>query len=295
MRQIIGSFAVSLLLASVKTLDNGLGLTPQMGWNSWNKFACDINEDVIKGTADRIIELGLNKLGYEYVNIDDCWMLADRDDNGHMIVDPVAFPSGMKALADYMHDRGLKFGLYSSAGNMTCQRRAGSMDYEEIDAKDWASWDVDYLKYDNCYNQGRSGQNERYPKMRDALLNSGRQIFYSLCNWGDENTWTWAEQVGNSWRTTGDIDDSWLSAQDNFLRNDLHYQYAKPGAWNDPDMLEIGNGGMTLEQEKSHFALWAVAKSPLLLGCDLDKITDEQLAIISNQELIDLNQDKLGV
>lgn len=202
--------AVLILVGTVSALENGLGKTPQMGWNTWNKFACNITEDLIKRSADKIVELGLDKLGYNYVNIDDCWMLEQRDANGHMVPDPVAFPSGMKSLGDYIHNKGLKYGIYSSAGNMTCQKRAGSLHYEDIDAQDWADWGVDYLKYDNCFNE-KVPAIERYPKMRDALLRTGRPIFYSVCNWGFEETWKWGPETGNSWRTTMDIKDIWAS------------------------------------------------------------------------------------
>lgn len=161
-----------------------------MGWNSWNKFACDISETLIKQTADKIVALGLDKLGYEYVNIDDCWMLTDRDAQGHMVPDPETFPSGMKAVGDYIHSLGLKYGIYSSAGNYTCQGRAGSLYHEEVDAQDFANWGVDYLKYDNCFNQDVPAI-VRYPAMRDALNKTGRPIFYSICNWGLENTTEW--------------------------------------------------------------------------------------------------------
>jgi len=191
-------------------LDNGVGLTPQMGWNSWNKFACNINETLIKQTADKIVSLGLDKIGYTYVNIDDCWMLKERDAEGHMIPDPKTFPGGMKALGDYIHERGLKFGVYSSAGNYTCEGRAGSLYHEDIDAMDWASWGVDYLKYDNCFNENVPAI-VRYPRMRDALNKTGRPIFYSICNWGYENTVEWGPKTGNSWRTTMDIKGIWAS------------------------------------------------------------------------------------
>ena len=154
-----------------------------MGWNTWNKFGCEINETLIRSTADKILELGLDKLGYRYVNIDDCWMSAERDSNNHMIPDPVTFPNGMKTLGDYIHDKGLLFGIYSSAGIMTCEGRAGSLYHEEIDADDWASWGIDYLKYDTCYSDNVPAR-VRYPKMRDALAQTGRKIFYSICNWG---------------------------------------------------------------------------------------------------------------
>ena len=192
---------VAAMATGAMALDNGLGLTPQMGWNTWNKFGCDISEDLIKQAVDQIVALGLDKLGYEYVNIDDCWMETDRTADGHFIVDSTAFPNGMKSIGDYIHSKGLKFGIYSSAGTMTCAGRAGSLDHEVADAQDWASWGVDYLKYDNCYNMSVPGT-ERYAAMRDALAATGRPIFYSLCNWGEEESWRWARDIGNSWRTT---------------------------------------------------------------------------------------------
>lgn len=217
-----------------------------MGWNTWNKYYCNITEDIIKYNVDAILELGLDKVGYKYVNVDDCWMLKERDAHGHMISDPKTFPSGMKALGDYIHSKGLYYGIYSSAGNMTCERRAGSLYYENIDAQDWADWGVDYLKYDNCFNEDVPAP-IRYSRMKEALEKTGRDIFYSICNWGHEETWSWAPELGNSWRTTGDIMDIWYSVQFNFRYNDLHHEVAQPGAWNDPDMLEIGNGGLTHE------------------------------------------------
>ncbi|CDW79993.1 melibiase family protein [Stylonychia lemnae] len=264
-----------------------------MGWNTWNKYNCQISEDIIKSNADEIVNLGLDKLGYVYVNIDDCWQIKDRDAQNHVQYDKTKFPNGMKAIGDYLHSKNLKFGIYSSAGTMTCQQRAGSLDFETIDAADYYAWGVDYLKYDNCYNQGRKAV-ERYTKMRDALLAQPKQIYYSICNWGEEDTWKWAKDIGNSWRTTGDISNSWSSMRVNYLQSSQHPEIAGPGGWNDPDMLEIGNGGMSLVEEKSHFALWAFVKSPLILGCDLTKLSTDQIAIISNQNIIKLNQDSLG-
>lgn len=200
----------------------------------------------------------------------------------------------MKAMGDYIHSKGLKYGIYSSAGNLTCQGRAGSLYHEDVDAMDFASWGVDYLKYDNCYNQDVPAR-IRYPAMRDALNKTGRPIFYSICNWGLEDTWEWGPETGNSWRTTVDIKDIWPSIVHNFINNAEHPEIAGPGAWNDPDMLEIGNGWLTYEQEKTHFALWAAVKAPLILGCDLDKITNQTLEIITNTELIAINQDPLGI
>jgi len=260
------------LTGTTLALNNGIGLTPQMGWNSWNKFGCNITETLIKQTADKIKELGLDKLGYRYVNLDDCWNAVERDSQGRMQADPLTFPSGMKSLADYIHAKGLKFGLYSSAGNLTCEGRAGSLYNEEIDAATWASWGVDYLKYDNCFNENVPAT-VRYPAMRDALNKTGHPIFYSICNWGYEETVNWGPETGNSWRTTMDIKGMWASIQYNFRVNAYHPEIAGPGSWNDPDMLEIGNNYLTLDQERTHFALWSIVKAPLIIGCDLDKVS----------------------
>jgi len=186
-----------------------------MGWNTWNKFGCSIDETLIYESVDQIIEFGLNELGYQYVNLDDCWHLLERDSQGHLVPDPEHFPNGMKPIGDYIHNKGLKFGIYSSAGTMTCAQKAGSLGYETIDATDWASWGVDYLKYDNCFNNSVPAT-IRYPAMRDALNATGRPIFYSICNWGEEETWKWAPETGNSWRTTQDIFDGWASIEYNF-------------------------------------------------------------------------------
>lgn len=264
-----------------------------MGWNSWNKFACNIHEDQLKVATDQVISFGLDKLGYEYVNVDDCWQLEDRDPAGHVQPDPNAFPSGMKSLADYIHSKGLKMGLYSSAGTKTCQGRTGGLDNEVIDANDYASWGVDYLKYDNCYNENRPAI-ERYTAMRDALNATGRPIFYSLCNWGTEHTWTWAADVGNAFRISGDITNSWEGVEQNFLAPGSKPWVGGPGHWNDPDMLEIGNGGLTHEEERTHFALWSVIKAPLIIGADLAKISPQSLEILKNERLIAVNQDRLG-
>jgi len=260
-----------------------------MGWNSWNHYACDVSEDLIKKTADALVSTGLAKLGYVYVNIDDCWQVA-RDDQGYIIEDPDRFPSGMKALADYVHSLGLKFGVYSDAGYQTCQQRPGSLGYETQDATRYAEWGVDYLKYDNCFN-GDIDPKERYPPMRDALNATGRPIFFSMCEWGQEQPATWARDVANSWRTTGDIKDTWLSVLTILVRNNVWADLAGPGGWNDPDMLEVGNGGMTFNEYKSHFCLWSLIKSPLIIGCDVTNMTSETLSILSKKEVIAVNQD----
>ncbi|XP_022725468.1 alpha-galactosidase-like [Durio zibethinus] len=276
-------------------LDNGLGLTPQMGWNSWNHFHCHINETLIKETADAMVSSGLAAVGYTYINLDDCWGELNRDSRGNLVPKASTFPSGIKALADYVHSKGLKLGIYSDAGTQTCSKTMpGSLGHEEQDAKSFALWGVDYLKYDNCANTGISPK-ERYRKMSKALLDSGRPIFFSLCEWGEEDPATWAPGIGNSWRTTEDIKDSWESMTSIADRNDKWASYAQPGAWNDPDMLEVGNGGMTTEEYRCHFSIWALAKAPLLIGCDIRSMGNVTFELLSNKEVIAVNQDKLGV
>ncbi|KAH1233948.1 Alpha-galactosidase [Glycine max] len=254
-------------------LDNGLGHTPPMGWNSWNHFACNIKEDLIRETADAMVSTGLAALGYQYINIDDCWGELNRDSKGNLVPKASTFPSGMKALADYVHKNGLKLGIYSDAGNQTCSKTMpGSLGHEEQDAKTFASWGIDYLKYDNCENNNISPK-ERYPPMSEALANTGRPIFFSLCEWGSEDPATWAKSVGNSWRTTGDIQDKWDSMISRADLNDKWASYAGPGGWNDPDMLEVGNGGMTTEEYRAHFSIWSLAKST---GCHHKRIAKQQ-------------------
>ena len=279
-------------ILNINSLDNGLGLTPQMGWNTWNKFRCNINQTLIRESIDALVNSGLDKAGYKYINLDDCWQKS-RDKNGVILPDNETFPDGIEPLVEYAHSKGLYLGLYSSAGNYTCAGRSGSLGYEKMDAATYAKWKVDYLKYDNCNNDGSSTK-IRHGKMRDALLKQDHQIFYSLCQWGEEEVATWASEVGNSWRTTGDISDNWNSMISIIDENDQWYQYAGPGGWNDPDMLEVGNGGMTLTEYKTHFALWAISKAPLLIGCDITKMTNDIKNILTNPEVIAINQDPLG-
>lgn len=286
---LLSLFIFALLNAPSYSLDNGLGLTPQMGWNSWNHFACNVSEDLIKKTADALISSGLASYGYNYINIDDCWQI-DRDANGYIIEDPDRFPSGMGALADYIHSIGLKFGLYSDAGFYTCQHRPGSLGYEKQDATSYASWNVDYLKYDNCYNDGTPPE-ERYPPMRDALNATGHPIFFSMCEWGVDDPATWAADVGNSWRTTDDISDNWSSMVSILDQNNKWADYAGPGGWNDPDMLEVGNGGMSYNEYKAHFSLWCFIKSPLLIGNDIINMSPDTFNILTRSEVIAINQD----
>lgn len=295
-----GALAVGFQLATApaaSALDNGINLTPQMGFNNWNTTGCgsEFNEDLVKGMADLFVSKGLKAAGYRYVNLDDCWALPQRDAAGNLVPDPVRFPHGIKALADYVHGKGLKFGIYSSAGTRTCDVRGfpGGLGHEQQDADLWASWGVDYLKYDNCNNQGVDAQT-RYQAMGDALKKTGRPILYSICEWGSTGPWNWAPPVGNSWRTTGDISDTWQSMIAIAHANQGLSAYAKPGAYNDPDMLEVGNGGMTGTEYRTHFSLWAEMNAPLLIGADLRTAQQETLDILTNTDVIAVDQDPLG-
>jgi alpha-galactosidase len=288
-----------LATASAWALDNGLARTPPMGWNSWNKFGCSVNQKIVKDAADAMVTSGMKDAGYEYVVIDDCWQVR-RDSQGNIVPDPERFPSGMKSLADYVHAKGLKFGLYSDAGTGTCQNRPGSRGYEFQDARQYAAWGVDYLKYDWC-NHSTQDVKASYAIMRDALKASGRPIVFSMCEWGVEDPWKWATDVGNLWRTTGDITDCWdctglygLGVIQILDVNANLWEYAGPGHWNDPDMLEVGNPGLSLEESRAHFSLWCMLDAPLMAGNDLTNMSAEIRGILTNKEVIALNQDPLG-
>jgi alpha-galactosidase len=274
--------------------------TPPMGWNSWNKFACNVSESLIKETADAFVSTGLKDAGYSYVVIDDCWQVS-RDSNGTIVADPQRFPSGMKALADYVHGKGLKFGLYSDAGAKTCQGRPGSNGYEREDARQYAAWGVDYLKYDWCANDGVDAK-VAYVTMRDALRAAGRPILFSMCEWGTSSPWTWARGVAHIWRTTEDIVDcfdctenwgglGWVRILDKQVGLE---KFAGPGGWNDPDMLEVGNGGLSLAESRAHFSFWALLAAPLMAGNDLRAMSAETRDILTNKDIIAVNQDALG-
>ena len=278
---------------------------PQMGFNNWNSTHCrdEFNETMIRGIADKFISLGLRDAGYRYVNIDDCWANWQRDKNGKLEPNPKRFPGGIKALAEYIHQHGLKFGLYSSAGTSTCEPLQenrgfpGGLGHEKQDAATFASWDVDYLKYDNCNNQ-KVPALKRYTAMAEALRATGRPIFYSVCEWGENKPWLWAGKPpvdAGSWRTTGDISDSYASMLKNFKQNVVLDSYATPGHYNDPDMLEVGNGGMTDVEYKSHFSLWSIMAAPLLIGTDLRTIKPDALQILLNKDVIAVDQDPLGI
>lgn len=275
-------------------LQNGLGLTPQMGWSSWNHYKCNINETVIKSAAYMLATSGLRDLGYVYVNIDDCWAMQEgRGPARQLIPDPIRFPSGISGLAEYIHGLGLKLGLYSDAGTNTCQGQPGSLGYEDIDANTFAAWGVDYLKYDNCNNQSIAAPT-RYVAMRNALLRVPRPIFYSICTWGTEFVTSWGPVVGNSWRTGLDIKDEWSSIKENLKSNTEHPEVAGPGRWNDPDMLIVGKGGMTDMEYRTHFTMWALVKAPLIISCDLTSMSSSIYTILSNPEIIAINQDPKG-
>lgn len=281
----------------------GLALTPPMGWNSWNNFACNIDEVLIRQTADAMVTSGMKDAGYQYVVIDDCWH-GKRDSLGFIHPDPQRFPSGMKALANYVHSKGLKFGIYSCAGDKTCAGRPGSRGHEYQDAITYAQWGVDYLKYDWCNTTGLNSIGA-YTTMRDALYAAGRPIVFSICEWGDTKPWEWGKNVGHLWRTTGDITDcfdceinhgswsSWGIVKIIEMRKGIR-QYAGPDHWNDPDMLEVGRG-MTVNEDRAHFSMWAMLAAPLIAGNDLRNMKKETIEILTNKDVIAINQDSLGV
>jgi alpha-galactosidase len=286
-----------------------LAATPPMGWNSWNRFASNFTAADIMRIADAMVSSGMAAVGYQYVNIDDTWQASARDSNGNIVADPAKFPNGMQEVADHVHTRGLKLGIYSDRGTQTCSGRPGSYGYETRDAQMYASWGVDYLKYDNCYiPAGRENDPEMqidYTAMRDALQATGRPIVYSICAWWFH---PWMPSVGQLWRTTTDITDTWASVISLLDKNggwinrysDASYdppglaQYAGPGHWNDPDMLEVGNGGMTDTEYRSHFSLWALMAAPLIAGNDLTTMSDATRQILTNTDVIAVNQDPLG-
>ncbi len=277
-----------------------LAQTPPMGWNSWNTFGHLINEQVIREIADAMVDLGLRDAGYEYVVIDDCWSLNERDENDRLVPDPEKFPSGMKALSDYVHSKGLKFGMYSCAGCMTCARRPGSFDHEYLDAQTFADWGVDFLKYDFCYVPKNVDGPSLYRRMSMALKATGREILFSACNWGSDEVEKWIRSTGaHMYRSTGDICDNPQSYIDISTSQIDKLAYSAPGCYNDIDMLicgmggkgNVGAGGCTPVQYKSHFALWCLYQSPLMIGADIRSIDEETLALLKNKELLSILND----
>ncbi len=284
---------IGLTRVAPPVLENGVARTPPMGWNSWNHFGCDVSAQLIKETADAMAANGLRDAGYQYVVIDDCWQVA-RDSRGRLVADTARFPGGMKPLADYVHARGLKFGIYTDAGRRTCQGRPGTYGFEELDARTFAEWGVDYVKEDWCNAEGLDAPTQ-YARFRDALAKAGRPIVFSLCEWGSAAPWDWGPATGNLWRTTTDIEDVWASMLSNLDISAQHPSAARPGAWNDPDMLEVGNGGMTDDEYRAHFSLWAVMAAPLIAGNDVRTMTSATRDILTNREVVAVDQDSLGV
>lgn len=278
----------------------GLALKPPMGWNSWNCFGPNINEKLIKEIADAMISTGMKDAGYIYLVIDDGWQM-ERDREGNIIANPKKFPHGIKALADYIHSKGLKFGIYSCAGRKTCEGLPGSRGYEYQDARTYARWGVDYLKYDWCYH-GKQNAEASYKLMRDALYKAGRPIVFSICEWGTTKPWLWAKNVGHLWRTTEDIIDCWDCVNEwggmgwtLILDRQVGLEkYAGPDHWNDPDMLQVGNGGMTINEYRAHFSMWCMLAAPLMAGNDIRKMSEEIKKILTNKEVIAIDQDPLG-
>ncbi len=281
-----------------------LAQTPPMGWNSWNTFQTNIDEPLLKGMVDTYVSSGMRDAGYTYFVLDDGWMGMERDKDGNLVADPKKFPNGMKAFADYVHSKGLKFGIYNCAGTKTCAGYPGTRGYEYQDARLYASWGVDYLKFDWCNAEGINAI-EAYTTMNKAIRAAGRPMVFSLCEWGQHNPWRWAKSVGQLWRSTGDIGpaftetvakNGWkpLSVLNILDRQDSIRQYAGPGHWNDPDMLEVGNG-MKYNEDKAHFSLWCMLAAPLMAGNDIRQMSDQTKSILTNKEIIALDQDPLGV
>ncbi len=294
-----------------------LAATPPMGWNSWNMFGSNIHEDSIRQTADALVSYGLQDCGYGYIVIDDCWSVKDgRDSHGNLVADPAKFPSGIKALADYVHDLGFKIGIYSDAAEKTCAGYPASYGFEEQDAALWASWGIDFLKYDYCNAPNeQEAAIDRYARMGDALRKTGREFLFSLCEWGGRSPHLWGPSVGGQmWRVSGDVFDSWINiwmASWNTygigvdisldIANDLH-EYGGPGRWNDLDMLVVGlkgkghisGGGMSFLEYQTHMSLWCMACSPLMIGCDVRAMDKETAGLLMNREVLAVNQDPMG-
>ena len=282
-----------------------LAMTPPMGWNSWNVFQTNINEKMIKEIADAMVSSGMQKAGYRYLVLDDGWMAMERDKNGDLIADPKKFPNGMKALADYVHAKGLKFGLYNCAGTKTCAGYPGTLGHDEQDARMYASLGIDYLKFDWCSSDGLNAK-DAYTKMSKAIQKAGHPMIFSLCEWGNNKPWEWAKEVGQLWRTTGDIYNCFDCTKNNGswsahgvmqildMQKNLRI-FAGPGHWNDPDMLEVGNGALSPAENRAHFSMWSMLAAPLISGNDLRKMSKEIAAVLTDKEVIAVNQDKLGV
>jgi alpha-galactosidase len=305
MKKIILLLLLAINVKSFAQKFDNLAPTPPMGWNSWNTFQTNISEELVKGIADSMVSSGMKDAGYKYLVLDDGWMAMQRDSiTGNLIPDPKKFPHGIKALADYVHSKGLKFGLYNCAGTKTCAGYPGTRGYEYQDARFYASLDIDYLKFDWCYADSLNAV-EAYTTMSKALRAAGRPIIFSLCEWGTHQPWTWAANVGELWRTTGDIYacydgthkiDNWTAncAMHIVDLNEPLRKYAGPGHWNDPDMLEVGNG-MSAAEDRTHFSLWCMMAAPLIAGNDIRKMSAGTRSILTNKDVVAVDQDALGV
>lgn len=296
--------AAPVAIAKVKAETGNLAPTPPMGWNTWNTFQTNINEPLLKGMVDAYISSGMRDAGYRYFVLDDGWMAMDRDSTGNLVADSKKFPNGMKAFADYVHSKGLKFGIYNCAGNKTCAGYPGTRGHEYQDARLYASWGVDFLKYDWC-NTDSLNAREAYITMSSALKATGRGIVFSLCEWGGHQPWLWAKGVGEQYRTTGDITanfdkdkhmGTWsaLSVMNILDKQVSIRKYNGPNHWNDPDMLEVGNG-MSYNEDKAHFSLWCMLAAPLAAGNDIRKMSEQTKGILTNKEVIAIDQDELGI
>ena len=274
-------------------LSDGLAPTPPMGWNSWNRFGVKIDERLVLETAEAMVSSGMRDAGYRYVVIDDGWMAPERDRNGDFVADPDKFPSGIKSLADRIHALGLRFGIYTDAGTKTCQDLPASLGYEFRDARRFAEWGVDYVKVDWCHTEGL-GPRALYAKWALALHAARRPILLSICEWGRARPWEWAGELGHLWRTSWDIQPEWSSILTILDRQADLYRFAGPDHWNDPDMLEVGNGDLTGEQSRAHFALWSMLAAPLMAGNDLRTMSDEVREILTAPEIVAIDQDPGG-
>ena len=313
-----GEYIVELTVSGVKGVakrklkivggDHKLALTPPMGWNSWNIWAWNVDASKVRAAADAMVKSGLAAHGFQYINIDDSWESANRDSNGEISTNERF--GDMKALADYVHSKGLKIGVYSSPGPKTCANFLGSYQHEYKDAKTWAKWGIDYVKYDWCSyatiakNDSLDELQKPYKLMGDALDKCGRDIVFSLCQYGMGDVWKWGAEVGgNCWRTTTDITDNWYSVKGIAFSQNGHEKYAGPGHWNDPDMLVVGNVGwssetrptkLTPNEQVLHITMWSLLSSPLLIGCDMTNMDKLTYDLLSNDEVLDVNQDPLG-
>ncbi len=313
MRLLPGGLAVFCLVIMAErpaaTLDNGLALTPPMGWNSWNAFGTNIDEKLIRATADAMVSSGMKEAGYSYIVVDAGWKAKNRGSDGNLLPDPIRFPSGIKSLADYVHGKGLKFGIYTDAGSEDCVSGApGSEGFEGKDASQFAAWGVDFVKEDWCHSEGLNAQ-QAYTRMSEAIFATGRPMVFSLCEWGDNQPWLWAATVAHMWRTTGDNKACWDCGKET-AKDPGGYPrgwtlildaqpplrtYSGPGHWNDPDMLQVGNAGMSLAEARAHFTLWAILAAPLIAGNDLRTMKSEVASILLNKEVIAVDQDPRGI